>query len=75
MINDPINLLRDFVTYCNSIQDSAILIVEGKRDIEALKIIGINLKDGKFLAHKGYPINDLIDIVYKTPVILTTLGS
>ena len=66
----PLNLIRDFVDYCNSIQELMVIIVEGKRDIEALKDIGVELVNGRILALKGYSINDLIDQVVSTPVII-----
>ena len=66
----PLDLLREFVDYCNSIQELTVIIVEGKRDIVALKAIGIELINGRFLAHKGYSMNDLIDQVISTPVII-----
>ena len=66
----PINLITDFVDYCNSIQESTVIIVEGKRDIKALKAIGINLNNGRILARKGLSMNDLVDDVVSTPVIV-----
>ena len=57
----PLYLITDFVDYCNSIQESVVIIVEGKRDIQALKAIGIDLIDGRIFARKGYSLNDLID--------------
>ena len=66
----PLNLITDFVDYCNSIQELTVIIVEGKRDIQALKAIGIELINGRILAHKGYSMNDLIDQVVSTPVII-----
>jgi len=47
-----------------------VIIVEGKRDIQALKGIGIKLVNGKIFARKGYSLNDLIDQVVSTPVII-----
>ncbi len=70
LTNLPLNLLREFVDYCNSIQELAVIIVEGKRDIQALKAIGIELVNGRILANKGYSMNDLIDQVISTPVII-----
>ncbi|MCK4847925.1 MAG: hypothetical protein KAT16_02760 [Candidatus Heimdallarchaeota archaeon] len=66
----PLDLITEFVDYCNSIQELMVIIVEGKRDIQALKAIGIELVNGRILAHKGYSINDLIDEVVSTPVII-----
>jgi 5S rRNA maturation endonuclease (ribonuclease M5) len=66
----PLYLITDFVDYCNSIQESTIIIVEGKRDILALKAIGIDLIDGRIFARKGYSLNDLIDEIVSTPVII-----
>jgi 5S rRNA maturation endonuclease (ribonuclease M5) len=66
----PLYLITDFVDYCNSIQESTVIIVEGKRDIQALKDIGIDLIDGRIFARKGYSLNDLIDEIVSTPVII-----
>jgi 5S rRNA maturation endonuclease (ribonuclease M5) len=66
----PLDILTEFVNYCNSIEELSVIIVEGKRDIQALKTIGINLRNGRILAHKGYSMNDLIDEVVSTPVII-----
>lgn len=66
----PLELIQDFVYYCNSIQELLVIIVEGKRDIQALIDIGIELVNGRILAHKGYSMNDLIDQVVLTPVII-----
>jgi 5S rRNA maturation endonuclease (ribonuclease M5) len=70
LTSPPLHLITDFVDYCNSIQESTVIIVEGKRDIEALKAIGIDLIDGRFFARKGYSLNDLIDEIVSTPVII-----
>ncbi len=70
LTNLPLNLIIEFIDYCNSIQESSVIIVEGKRDTEALKAIGIDLIEGRIFACKGYSLNDLIDEIISTPVII-----
>lgn len=69
----PLDLLSTFVDYCNSITDSTVIVVEGNRDIEALRSIGLNLTSGKILAKKGLSLAQTVDQIYKFPVIILLL--
>ncbi len=71
--NLPLGILIQFVAYCNSIREPVVLIVEGKRDIEALEAIGITLINGKILARKGLSLSKLADQIYPVSIIILLL--
>ena len=70
MVTIPIDLLGQFIHYCNNLDGSAVIIVEGKRDIEALLAIGIYLDKKTILARKGLPTEDLIDKIISVNTII-----
>ena len=70
MAKIPFELLTQFIDYCNSLEDSVVFIVEGKRDIEALKLIGIVLEERMIIARKGLPIEELVDQISKIKTII-----
>ncbi|MHA2094206.1 MAG: toprim domain-containing protein [Candidatus Hodarchaeales archaeon] len=49
------------------------MLVEGKRDIEALETIGIKLTNGKILARKGLSLINVVDKIHDTSVIILLL--
>lgn len=63
-------LLSEFIHYCNDLGDDALFIVEGKRDTEALRILGLK---GTIIEKGQKSINELTDSVFQAPniVILT----
>ncbi len=66
----PLDILSQFVAHCNSIPEKTVIIVEGKRDIEALELIGIKLTNGTILAKKGQSVSNLVNLIQRTPVII-----
>jgi 5S rRNA maturation endonuclease (ribonuclease M5) len=66
----PLDLLSQFADYCNSITEQTVIVVEGKRDIEALELIGIELTNGTILAKKGHSLSTFVNLIYQTPVII-----
>ena len=52
------------MNYCNNLDEKTIILVEGKRDIEALVAIGVFLPKGQILARKGLDLNTLVDYVF-----------
>jgi len=69
----PLNILAQFVEYCNSITEPVVIVVEGKRDIEALYSIGIKLHTGKIVARKGLSLMELIEQILSSSVIILLL--
>ena len=68
----PIELLIQFINYCKSLDDSTIVVVEGKRDIEALIHLGIHFDQHSILARRGMSTEELVDRISpkKTIVLL-----
>jgi 5S rRNA maturation endonuclease (ribonuclease M5) len=66
----PIDILIDFIKYINSLRESTVIVVEGRNDIDALRVIGIKLSSGKFLAIKGLSRDDVVDRIYQEPNII-----
>lgn len=63
------SFLSEFIQYCKELNDG-IIIVEGKRDIETLRQLGITIE---IIQRGGFSLNELIDRVYlsSTIIILT----
>jgi 5S rRNA maturation endonuclease (ribonuclease M5) len=67
----PIELLMQFVQYCNSLVNSTVIVVEGKRDIEALSVLGIHLSQNSIIARRGMSTEELVDrIISKKSIVL-----
>jgi 5S rRNA maturation endonuclease (ribonuclease M5) len=67
----PIELLTQFIHYCNSFDDSTVIIVEGKRDIEALSILGVHFSQHSIIARSGLSTEELVDrILSKKTIVL-----
>ncbi|MHA2248114.1 MAG: hypothetical protein ACXADY_24410 [Candidatus Hodarchaeales archaeon] len=60
-------LLSKFIQYCNELDDETIFIVEGKRDTKTLRLLGLT---GKIIEKGQRPLDQLVDIVFKAPVIV-----
>ena len=69
----PFDILIQFIEYCNSISESVVVVVEGKRDIDAIEAIGIKLVKGKILARKGTTLSRIVDQIYPFQVIILLL--
>ena len=69
----PIELLRQFIQYCNTLDESTVIIVEGKRDIEALLAVGIQLDKKTIIARKGLSIEELVDKISEVNSIILLL--
>lgn len=66
----PIELLRQFIQYCNTLDESTVIIVEGKRDIEALLTMGIHLNKRTILARKGFSTDEIVDKISDVDTII-----
>lgn len=60
------SFLPKFIQYCKELSD-AIIIVEGKRDIETLRKLGIS---NEIVQRGGLSLNELVDRVYQLPTII-----
>ncbi len=60
-------LLSEFIHNCNDLADDALFIVEGKRDTEALRLLGLK---GIFIEKGQKSLNELIDLVFQAPYII-----
>ena len=63
----PLPLLLKFREYCNELGEDALIIVEGKRDTDALRSLGLT---GKIIEKGQLPLNELVDVVYQAPIIV-----
>ncbi|MFX0015690.1 MAG: hypothetical protein ACFFB2_12210 [Promethearchaeota archaeon] len=60
-------MLTEFIQYCNDLDNSALFIVEGKRDTQSLRSLGLT---GKIIEKGQLPLNELIDMVFNAPIIV-----
>ncbi len=60
-------LLSKFIQYCNELSEEALFIVEGKRDTKTLRLLGLT---GKIIEKGQRPLDQLVDVVFKAPVIV-----
>ncbi len=60
-------LLPKFIQYCNELGDDALFIVEGKRDTETLRLLGI---EGQIIEKGILSLNELIDSVFRAPILV-----
>jgi 5S rRNA maturation endonuclease (ribonuclease M5) len=60
----------EFVDYCNNLTSNSVFIVEGKRDSDALRLLGLK---GHIIEKGGLSLYELVDKTYQaeTIVILT----
>ncbi|MFX0183595.1 MAG: toprim domain-containing protein [Candidatus Hodarchaeota archaeon] len=58
--------LPKFIQYCKNLSN-AVIIVEGKRDIETLRKLGIS---NEIIQRGGLSLNELVDRVYQLPTII-----
>ncbi|MFX0125168.1 MAG: hypothetical protein ACFFAE_16165 [Candidatus Hodarchaeota archaeon] len=61
------HFLSKFLQYCNDLGENALFIVEGKRDTDTLRLLGLT---GKIIEKGQLPLNKLVDIVYQAPIIV-----
>jgi 5S rRNA maturation endonuclease (ribonuclease M5) len=61
------------IKYCNTLDESAVIIVKGKRDIEALLAVGIQLDKRTILARKGFSTEELVDKISDVNSIILLL--
>ncbi len=54
--------ISEFVKYCNSLEEQTILIVEGKRDTNLIRKLGIN---AIIIEKSGFSIPELVDQVFR----------
>ncbi len=60
-------LLPKFIQYCNELGNDALFIVEGKRDTETLRSLGI---EGQIIEKGIFSLNELIDLVFHAPILV-----
>lgn len=59
--------LSKFVHYCNELCDETLFIVEGKRDTETLRLLGLT---GNIIEKGQKSLNKLVDMVFQAPIIV-----
>jgi 5S rRNA maturation endonuclease (ribonuclease M5) len=65
--NEVLTYLSDFISYCNELGSKAIFIVEGKRDTEALRLLGLT---GRIIEKGQRSYQTIVDMVYATHTIV-----
>ncbi|MFX0151450.1 MAG: toprim domain-containing protein [Candidatus Hodarchaeota archaeon] len=65
-MSEALSFLPKFIQYCIDISD-AVIIVEGKRDSETLRRLGIL---NEIVQRGGLSLDELVDRVYHVPTII-----
>ncbi|MFX0206541.1 MAG: toprim domain-containing protein [Candidatus Hodarchaeota archaeon] len=65
--NEALTYLLEFINYSNELGSEAIFIVEGKRDTETLRLLGLT---GKIVEKGQRPFQVLVDLVSEAPTIV-----
>jgi 5S rRNA maturation endonuclease (ribonuclease M5) len=64
---EALTLLSEFINYSNELGSKAVIIVEGKRDTETLRLLGLT---GKIIEKGQRSYQSLVDLVFNAPTIV-----